>query len=101
MPRGGKREGAGRRAGGISRTTMEQKAKVNATGLTPLDYMLSILRNTEADEAQRFAAASAAAPYCHARLTAIEHSGELKVQNAVSPELPTAAEWEREHSTAH
>lgn len=43
----------------------------------PLDYMLDILRNVEASPADRMDAAKAAAPYLHAKLASVEHSGAL------------------------
>lgn len=73
--RGGKRPNAGRKKG--SRTTRTQiiAAKATAEGITPLEYMLAILRDEQGDQKDRFAAAMAAAPYIHPRLAAVEHSG--------------------------
>ena len=76
MPRGGARPGAGRKAGTLSRTTREQREAIKASGLTPLDYMLSVLRNEASPPDARMDAAKNAAPYVHARLAAVEHSGE-------------------------
>lgn len=53
-------------------------------GLTPLDYMLSVLRDEEADAAARFEAAKAAAPYIHPRLSAID--ANVKGEIALPPE---------------
>lgn len=85
--RGGKRAGAGRKPGTsrkITRTA-ELAEKAAAQGITPLEFMLAILRkepDAEADpllqinqQAMRFEAAKAAAPYVHPRLQAIEHKG--------------------------
>ena len=77
MARGGKREGAGRPKGSVNKATAERQAVVAASGLTPLDYMLALMRDEGADEAKRLDAAKAAAPYVHPRLAAVEHSGEL------------------------
>lgn len=77
MARGGKREGAGRPKGSVNKATAERQAEVAASGLTPLDYMLALMRDEAADEAKRLDAAKAAAPYVHPRLAAVEHSGEL------------------------
>jgi len=41
MARGGKREGAGRPAGAVTKRTREIAEKAIATGMTPLDVMLS------------------------------------------------------------
>jgi hypothetical protein len=73
--RGGKREGAGRRPGSVARIDAEARQKAFAGGLTPLDYLLSIMRDENEDKRQRIDAAKAAAPYCHARLSSTEVSG--------------------------
>lgn len=78
MARGGKRAGAGRKKGQVSQETAERKsiaAKALAEGLTPLDYMLRILRDEGQEQSARFAAAKEAAPYLHPRLAAVEHKG--------------------------
>ncbi|MEO7937368.1 MAG: hypothetical protein ABIR55_01995 [Burkholderiaceae bacterium] len=75
MKPGGKREGAGRKPGVPNKTTQEQRDAIAASGLTPLDYMLAVMRNTDADEGKRLDAAKAAAPYVHARLTSVELAG--------------------------
>jgi hypothetical protein len=69
----------GRSKGTRNRRTVDTIAKIEASGITPLDYMLSILRNENNAYEVRFQAAQAAAPYCHHRLAAVEHSGELSV----------------------
>jgi hypothetical protein len=77
MARGGKREGAGRKPGTPNKATQEQRDAIEASGLTPLEYMLSVMRNESADESRRLDAAKSAAPYVHPRLSAVEHSGEM------------------------
>ena len=77
MARGGKREGAGRPAGVPNKATQETQAAVAASGLTPLDYMLGLMRDSGADDSKRLEAAKAAAPYVHPRLAAVELSGEI------------------------
>lgn len=77
MARGGKREGAGRPPGVANKASIERQEEIAASGLTPLDYMISVMRNLTLDEAKRLDAAKAAAPYVHPRLAAIEHSGEV------------------------
>lgn len=46
------------------------------SGVSPLDYMLEILRDVNQPSAARFAAAKEAAPYVHPRLAAVQHSGD-------------------------
>jgi hypothetical protein len=41
-------------------------------GISPLDYMLGLLRDEDNSTENRFEAAKAAAPYVHARLASIE-----------------------------
>ena len=78
MARGGKRPGAGRKKGQVSEQTATRKAYQTAalaSGISPLDYMLQILRDESQEQSARFAAAKEAAPYVHNRLAAVEHSG--------------------------
>jgi hypothetical protein len=73
--RGGKRNGAGRPKNSRNKRTSELQARIRASGLTPLDFMLAVMRNSKVAIETRFSAAQAAAPYVHAKLSAIEHSG--------------------------
>ena len=73
--RGGKREGAGRKNGSVTKRTREIAEAAIADGLTPLEYLLSVMTKDE-DAARRLDAAKAAAPYVHPRLAAVEHSGK-------------------------
>jgi len=77
MPRGGPREGAGRPSGIANKASIARQAEVAASGQTPLDYLLEIMRDTTAERGERLDAAKAAAPYVHPKLAAIEHSGGL------------------------
>ena len=75
MPKGslpGERRG-GRQKGTPNRATAAQAAAIAASGLTPLDYMLSVLRDETAPRSERMEAAAKAAPYVHPRLAAIEY----------------------------
>lgn len=45
-----------------------------ATGVTPLEFMLNRMRDEEAPIADRMDMAKAAAPYIHAKLSSIEAS---------------------------
>jgi len=73
---GGKREGSGRKPGTLNKRTAEQAAAVEASGLTPLDYMLAVMRDLSMDDAKRLDAAKAAAPYVHAKLSSMELTGK-------------------------
>jgi hypothetical protein len=84
--RGGARKGSGRPPGSATRRTREIADKAMAEGITPLEFMLNIMRSEPADIedprvlldalAMRFEAAKAAAPYIHPRLAAVEVSGD-------------------------
>ena len=73
---GGKRQGAGRKVGAVTKKTREVAEAAATSGLTPLDYMLSILRDDTQPAKMRFEAATAAAPYCHAKLAAVTVGGD-------------------------
>ena len=73
---GGKREGAGRKKGSSNKATQEKRAAIAASGLTPLDYMLAVLRDENNDHATRMQAAIAAARFVHPTLGSIEHTGK-------------------------
>jgi hypothetical protein len=65
---GGVRPGAGRPKGARNKATAKREAEISASGLTPLDYMLGLLRDASNDPLTRFEAAKAAAPYVHPKL---------------------------------
>lgn len=83
--RGGARPGAGRKPGSATKKTREIADKAAAEGVTPLEYMLQVMRDEPRSDLEpgdqlkatmlRFEAAKAAAPYVHPRLAAIEHTG--------------------------
>lgn len=80
MARGGKRDGAGRPAGAVTKRTREVAERAAEEGITPLDYMLGLLRNEECPPLLRFEAAKAAAPYVHAKLAAVDVNATLDGQ---------------------
>ena len=75
-PRGGKRQGAGRKSGAITKRTQEATVAILASGLTPLEYMLGVMRDPDIAADRRDDMAKAAAPYVHPKLAAIEHTGK-------------------------
>lgn len=71
MAQGGHRPGAGRPKGSRNRRKqlLEEGARVAAEfGTTPLDYLLSVMRDETQPLDLRLFAAKAAAPFCHPRL---------------------------------
>lgn len=93
--KGGRRPGAGRRKGVPNKVTAEARKRALESGASPLDIMLSIMREPEPKQRpkesvvafvtrwkhwvdQRLDAAKAAAPYVHPRLQAIEETDKDK-----------------------
>lgn len=72
MAYGGARPGAGRKPGALNKATKQQRDAIKASGLTPLEYLLSVMRDEGTDKRERIDAAKAAAPYCHPRLANVE-----------------------------
>ena len=70
--RGGRRPGSGRPPGAKNRKTIETQAAIEQSGLTPLEYMIGVMRNEKNDPRTRLEAAHHAAPYVHSKLTATE-----------------------------
>lgn len=84
---GGKRNGSGRKSGSKTKKSAEIAKKAAEEGITPLEFMLNIMRNGKPAEdstqeeqkifhSLRFEAAKAAAPFVHPRLAAVELSGD-------------------------
>lgn len=63
----------------MNRASAEKRAEIEASGITPLDYMLSVMRDNERAPADRLDAAHKAAPYVHPRLAAVKLSGEVSL----------------------
>lgn len=92
---GGKRPGAGRKRGGKNQKTSELARQAAAKGITPLEFMLEVMREplpTKGDEEdpvlfvaryvgwrdRAFEAAKASAPYVHPKLATTELIGDPK-----------------------
>jgi hypothetical protein len=71
----GIKTGGGSRKGRPNKVTAARKAAIASSGLLPLDYLLSVMRNKRLPPERRDDAAKAAAQFCHPRLQAIEHKG--------------------------
>ncbi|MCK4818014.1 hypothetical protein KA005_19745 [bacterium] len=107
-PKGGEKKG-GRAKGTPNKKTAEQIKKVEDSGVTPLEYLLSVMREPipkEADLAQIIAmtsskmdAAKSAAPYVHAKLASIEVRAEIETfEKVISAEPLTENEWSEKYS---
>ena len=71
MARGGYRPGAGRPKGTTKKASPSVAAEVRRearkAGLSPLDYMLAVMNDDDADASRRDRMAIAAAPFVHAK----------------------------------
>ena len=69
----------GRKPGSTNKRTQKLKADVAGSGLTPLEYMLVVMRDEAIEPRERLSAAQSAAPYVHPRLANVTLGGD---QNA-------------------
>lgn len=69
MARGGSRANAGRKS--KTREVLIERSRLAAVNasVTPLEYLMKVLQDTQQDQKVRFQAAIAAAPYVHPRLS--------------------------------
>ena len=79
MAHGGARPGAGRKRGSRTKNPKPHPTRAKilameaaAAGLTPVDYLLGIMRNEKLELPVRLEAAKAVAPYVHPRLASLE-----------------------------
>ena len=107
---GGARKGAGRRAGSATKRTREIADKAAAEGITPLEFILDVMRKEPSLELEpreylaavtlRFEAAKAAAPYVHPRLAAVEHSGAVTMRTLAEELADLNAQRDAEDSSS-
>ncbi len=95
MNHGGKRDGAGRKKGALTKRTQEIAAQASANGVTPLEHMLKVLNDPEADEKRRDQMAIAAAAYVHPRLAAVTADVKADVDATHHLKLEAATEISR------
>jgi len=77
---GGARQGAGHPKGSLKKKHVDMLASKSESGQTSVEYMLSIMRDENADAKDRAWAAEKAAPYIHAR--------PARLANRIEIELP-------------
>jgi len=66
--------------------------EITSTGETPLQYMLSVMRDPEASTARRDAMAIAAAPYVHSKLAQVDDTAQQN-WNITGVRFWTEEEW--------
>jgi hypothetical protein len=76
MPRGGYREGSGRKKGSIAVKHAPLISDMN--GLMPIDWLLAVLRDPLSEPARRDAIAIACMPYLHPRLSTVTSTVDVK-----------------------
>jgi hypothetical protein len=84
VPPGGKRDGAGRPKGSPNKATAQRQAEIAATGETPLDYMLRVMRDPTVDHERRDRNAAQAAPYVHPKLAQIDSSAKVNLDGSIT-----------------
>ena len=89
----------GRKKGTPNKATIARQAEIATSGLMPLEFMLSVMRDEQADTATRLDAAVKAAPYVHPKLAAVDHShrgadgGPVQAVYVVSDRPMSEDEW--------
>lgn len=96
MTKQGNQKVKSKRTRGPSKATLQATKLGNANGMSPLEYMLKVMRDTKADRGRRDDMAKAAAPYIHPKLATLQSnvslSGKLTLEQLVTSSLPKAAE---------
>jgi hypothetical protein len=77
----------GRQKGVANKRTREIADAAIMQGLTPLEYMLAVLRDETVEPERRDEMAKAAAPYLHPRLASIEAQVAITGHEAALAEL--------------
>src|SRR5262250_2334906 len=72
----GRKTGGGSRKGRPNKRTLARKEAIAASGLSPLDYMLAVMRDENNEMHVRLEAAGKAAPYVHPRLGTMTVKGD-------------------------
>jgi len=85
--RGGRREGAGRKPGSKTKKTQLLAEAAREAGISPLEYMLTVLRDPKAETERRDEMAKAAAPYIHPRLSNVEAKIDISGHEAALAEI--------------
>lgn len=89
MPRGGYRPGAGRKVGSFTKRTRQIAETSLKQGISPLEVMLNAMRAAydDGDMKEAVVYADKAAPYCHARLSAVNQTSEIQAELVVIDEF--------------
>ena len=91
MARGGYRPGAGRKSKDLRKPELIRTAI--SAGMSPLEYMLTVMRDPKAEAVRRDRMAIAAAPFCHGRMSD-EYIGKKDQQFEQAKTAGVGTEWE-------
>lgn len=89
MPAGskpGERRG-GRKKGVPNKSNAEREARIAAEGITPLEYMLKVMRDETEDTKRRDQMAAAAARYVHPTMASVEATVDVSDHEAALEKL--------------
>lgn len=98
MARGGARPGAGRpkkAAGDVPKATAAtvNRPRKSLCNLTPLEYMLDVMNDEDAEDARRDRMAIAAAPFVHARAEAVAPGKKEQRQAAAEEHVQAGGKY--------
>ena len=79
MPRGGLRPNSGRKAGTKNIKTKVIAERCAEEGITPLEYMLNVMRDPTQEFDTRMDAAKNCAPYMHPKLSSVEQNVQADI----------------------
>jgi hypothetical protein len=87
---GGKRKGAGRKTGSLTKNTQQITSEALAKGITPIEVLLDLMvkAHKRGDEDQAGKWADKAAPYCHPRLSSVDSTGDNNVTVNLTTNFP-------------
>ena len=91
MARGGYRPGSGRPRKSLDTKSIKREAR--KSGMKPLEYMLEVMNDNEADPTRRDRMAIAAAPFVHARAVATRSKREALQHAAAAASSGEAGDW--------
>jgi hypothetical protein len=83
MAHGGPRPNSGRKKGSKNVKSIEIANRCAEEGITPLEYMLNIMRDETQKFDTRMDAAKSAAPYIHPKLASVEQKVEAEVNGSI------------------
>lgn len=88
----------GRPKGSVNKRT-QAFLRTNGGDL-PLDYMLRIMRDPKQPTERRDDMAKSAAPFLHAKLQAVQHSGEITTSKVIRTPAPSTNldTWQKQYA---